>query len=44
MQFYISFRMETGKEITEPLRLQFFEKFELKLLVYQMQKTIHPGC
>ena len=42
-----SFRLvlegKTGKEIPESSRLEFLEKFQLTILLYQMQKTIPTG-
>ena len=42
MQFHISSKRKTGKEIPESSRLEFLEKFSASLL-YQMLKATPPG-
>ena len=43
MQFQLVLEGKTGKEIPESSRLEFLEKFQLTILLYQMQKTTPTG-
>ena len=42
--FRLVIKGETGKKIPESSRLEFLEKYSVKILFYQMQKTTPLGC
>ena len=42
--FRLVVERKTGKDIPESSRLEFLEKFLANNFVYQMLKTIPPGC
>ena len=44
MEFQISSKKETCKEILESSKLKFLEIFSAIIFVYQMQKTTPLGC